>query len=350
MVSGRFQFALVGTGMIAHFHARALGLIPDVAGLAAVVSRDPARAEAFAREFGCEASGNLAALLAARPEIDAVLVATPSGAHLGPVLAAAAAGRHALCEKPLEVSCARIDRLIAAHRTAGTRLGCIFQNRYLPVLGPVRAALASGRLGKLTGAIAEVPWWRDDSYYSGSPWHGTKALDGGGALMNQAIHTIDLLLSLAPPVAEVRGFCSSAGHPGIETEDAAVAALRFEGGAVGMVYGTTSSWPGRPRRIELTGTEGTIVLRDNALEMFAFRRELPGDEAVRRRFGGAATAAGAASPSAAMTPELHAACFRDFVNACRTGAPFSVSGEEARKSVALIERLYRAALPVGNPA
>jgi predicted dehydrogenase len=232
--------------------------------------------------------------------------------------------------------------MIAAHREAGTRLGCTFQIRYTPALQPIRDALREGRFGTLTSAGVYVPWWRSNEYYAESSWHGTQSLDGGGALMNQAIHMIDLLCDLLPPVEAVSAFISSIGHPGIETEDAATAALRFKGGAVGLICGTTSSWPGQAKRLEITGTHGTAILVDDALSVFEFRDKRPGDAEVLGRYGGSRDAHGASNP-AAMSHALHLACFQDFLTALETGAPFRIDGESARRSVALIQAIYKAA-------
>jgi predicted dehydrogenase len=168
-------------------------------------------------------------------------------------------------------------------------------------------------------------------------------LDGGGALMNQSVHMIDLLCDLLPPVESVAGAAVSAvGHPGIETEDAAAVALRFQGGAVGLIYGTTSSWPGQPKRLEITGTDGTAILVDDRLAVFEFRDKRPEDAEVRERFGIGGSAHGVSDPSA-MSHALHAACFKDFLASLETGAPFSIDGESARRSVALIQAIYEAA-------
>lgn len=340
MSTREYGFAILGTGLISKFHARALRDVPG-ARLLAVCSRDARRAEAFAAEFGCAAFTSLEAALA-HPGVDVLTVTTPSGAHLDAALAAAKAGKHVLCEKPLEITPQRVDAMIAAHRAAGTTLGCTFQFRYMPVLQPIREALREGRFGRLTYAGAYVPWWRSDEYYSGSSWHGTQSLDGGGALMNQAIHMIDLLCDLLPPVTAVSAFTSSAGHPGIETEDAATAALQFEGGALGVIYGTTSSWPGQAKRLEITGVNGTAVLVEDRLAVFEFRDRRPEDEAVRERFGKAGGAYGVNDP-AAITPALHAECFKDFVASLETGRRFRADGESARRPVALIRAIYEAA-------
>ena len=332
-----FGFAILGTGMISKFHAHAVRDVPG-ARLVAACSRDRNRAEAFAREFGCEAYDRLDEMLA-HPEVDVLVIATPSGAHMEAAVMAARAGKHVLCEKPLDVTLERVDAMIAAHRQAGTRLGCIFQIRYTPALEPLRAALLEGRFGTLTYAGVYVPWWRSNEYYTESSWHGKQALDGGGALMNQAIHMIDLLCDLMPPIESVSGITASIGHPGLETEDAATATLRFKGGAVGLIYGSTSSWPGQPKRLEISGTRGTAVFLDDRLTVFEFADKRVEDAEVMAKQADAGNAHGASNPSA-MTHDLHTACFRDFVDAIRCGVPFKSDGESARRSVALIRAIY----------
>jgi len=336
----RYGFVILGTGLIARFHARAVLDTPG-AELRGVCSRTQAAADEFAASYGCGAYTDLEQMLAA-PGVDVLLIATPSGAHLEPALAAARAGVHVLCEKPLEISLARARQMMAAHAAAGTQLGCIFQLRHIPALQPIRQAVSRGRFGTITHAAVYVPWWREPSYYRESGWHGTKALDGGGALMNQAIHMIDLLCSLMPPVRRVTGVISSAGHPWIEVEDAASAALLFEGGAIGTIVGTTSAWPGSPRRLELTGTGGTVVLEDDHLRRFEFREGCAGDDEIRRVYAGGAERSGAADPGA-MDHLRHAACVQGFVKALAEETPYEVNGPEACKSIALIERIYAAA-------
>jgi len=334
--------AILGTGAISKFHARAVGETPG-ARLVAVCSREKVHAQAFASEFSCEAFDSLDAMLS-HPSVEVLVIATPSGAHLEAAVAAARAGKHVLCEKPLEVSLERVDAMIQAHRQAGTELGCIFQIRYTKALEPIRCALREGRFGTLTYAGVYVPWWRNDEYYYASSWHGTRKLDGGGALMNQAIHMIDLLCDVMPPIESVSAYTSSIGHPGIETEDAATAALQFRGGAVGVIYGSTSSWPGQAKRLEISGTGGTAVLVDDRLSVFDFRDRRPSDEliALRERDVGCQTAHGATNP-VAMTHALHSECFKDFVNSLQRGIPFQSDGSSARRAVAVIEAIYKSA-------
>ena len=334
----KIGFAIAGTGMIARVHARAVQAIG--ARLVAVCSRQLSRAEAFAAEFGCAAYADLTAMLAL-PEVDILLIATPSGAHCEAAVAAARAGKHVLCEKPLEVTLERVDAMIAAHREAGTALGCTFQIRYTPALEPLRAALREGRFGRITSAGVYIPWWRADAYYHDSAWHGTQALDGGGALMNQGIHMIDILCDLLPPIEEVCGMTAAIGHTGLEVEDVACAALRFKGGALGIIHGSTATWPGYPKRLEISGTRGTAVFLDDRLTVFDFAEPRPDDQRIVST--GVAPACGAADPTAAMTDDLHAACFRDFVQAVETRTPFRIDGVSARRSVATILAIYESA-------
>ena len=172
-------------------------------------------------------------------EIDIVTIATPSGLHAEPVIAAAKAGKHVICEKPLDVTLERIDSMIAAHKRAGTLLAGVFQNRFTDAMVPLRQAIKAGRFGTITYAGVYVPWWRTDEYYKDS-WHGTWKLDGGGALMNQSIHMVDMLCDLMPPVESVQAYTNKLGHPQIEAEDTAVAVVKFISGALGIIYGTSA--------------------------------------------------------------------------------------------------------------
>ncbi|MBR4651966.1 MAG: Gfo/Idh/MocA family oxidoreductase [Kiritimatiellae bacterium] len=303
---------IAGTGLIARFHAQA---VKDSAAtrLVAVCGRDAARTKAFCAESGGEAYTDLDAALS-RPDAGLLLVATASGAHDEAVFAAARHRVPVLVEKPIAITAARVDAMISACREAGVPLGCIFQTRWSEEFEDARRRIAAGELGRITFARADVPWWRDDSYYTGSSWHGTKTMDGGGALINQAIHAVDWLVALMPPVTEVKAFTATLAHP-MEAEDTVSAALRFEGGALGQIYATTASYPGRPKRIEITGTKGTLEI-------------------------GAASAQGTSRPDS-MPCDQHRLAIEAFVESMRGGRPYPIDGAEARKSVDLIERIYR---------
>jgi predicted dehydrogenase len=335
MKTEKYRFVIQGTGLIAKFHARAIQDI-STAQLVGFCGRNISKAKELATEFNCAAFDSVETAL---QQADILCVATASALHLDGALAAAKLGKHALVEKPLEITTARIDQMIAAHQAAGTRLGCIFQLRYIPALEHIRTALKEGRFGKITNIGVHVPWWRDQSYYDDSTWHGKRELDGGGALMNQAIHMIDLMLDLFPMPGIVKAVTSSIGH-GIETEDAAVVALKWNNGAVGMIHGTTSAWPGNPRRLEIFGTEGAIVMVDNAFAQYTFKHARPEDAEILKALGHVhATAAGAAAPGA-MTHDLHTACFKDFIHALDQGDMSDTNALSARPSVALIEQIY----------
>lgn len=333
-------FGIVGTGMIANFHAQAVLAMQD-AKLCGVYDYKMERAQGFGLKYGC-APYNCMEEMLSEPRMDIVLLATPSGLHRDVAIQAAEAGKHVLCEKPLEITVARIDEMIAAHERSGTYLGCIFQLRYMEVLEAIRGLLASNALGTLTYAGVYVPWWRSDEYYAGSSWHGTKAIDGGGALINQSIHMIDILCDLMPPIKKIAGFISSAGHPFIETEDAAAASLLFEGGAVGVIYGSTSAWPGMGKRLEISGTRGTLVLQDEDITVLKLQDGLKEVEReLLSKFGRKPAEAGVgASRPDAIGHLLHQRCFEDFARAVATGGEYSIDGVSARRSVEVIEAIY----------
>lgn len=333
-----WNFGVVGAGLIADFHARAIGDLPNAKFVACCDTNVP-RAEALAQKYGARAYGSYEEMLKS-DDIDIVTIATPSGLHMEPTVAAAQAGKHVLCEKPVEITLERIDAMIQAHDKAGTRLGGIFPYRFNDMMVPLREAIRSGRLGTITCASVYVPWWRTDAYYEGS-WRGTWKLDGGGALMNQSIHMIDMLCDLMPPIESVQAFTGTLGHK-IETEDTATAVVRYTNGALGMIYGTTSSFPGQFRRFEITGTKGTIVNVENSITVWQFADERPEDAEVRSRFTAIQGGGGVADP-AAITHGNHTRNFKAFLESLETGKDFWISGPEARKAVEIILAVYRSA-------
>ena len=338
--SAPLGFGIIGLGLIANFHARA---IADTAGaqLVAVCGRSPEKARAFAANHGdIFSTADLAAFLA-RPDLDVVCIATPSGAHLEPTLAAARAGKHIVIEKPIEITLARMDALLSGVAATGVKMMPIFQARFGDGARTVKAALASGRLGRLCLASAYVKWHRSAAYYADS-WHGTYALDGGGALMNQGIHAVDLLQWFAGLPAEVFSWNTRRVHTGIEVEDTAVASLRFPDGALGTIEATTAAHPGWARRIELCGKNGSVTLEDDRIVRWDFRTPEPGDAAILAAKPDDSMRAGASAPGA-MSHQGHLRQMENFVAAIRTGAPLAVDGPEARKAVSLILALYASA-------
>jgi UDP-N-acetyl-2-amino-2-deoxyglucuronate dehydrogenase len=280
-----------------------------------------------------------------------VTVATPSGLHHDAAVKAAAAGKHCIVEKPMDIRLDRIDEMIASHRSAGTHLGGIFNTRYSEAAKLLKRAAEDGRFGRLTFASAVGPWWRDQSYYDTSDWKGTWALDGGGALMNQGIHSIDLLQWLVDaPVTSVSGRIATLAHENVEVEDTGAAGLVFENGALGTIACTTSMWPGHFRTITLAGTDGTAVLGDTSLLFWRFRSETPEDEAIRERHLGLPGAGiGASDPSAGLDCEGHRAVFAEFLAALDAGRPPPIDGREARKTVSIILAIYESARLGGTP-
>jgi UDP-N-acetyl-2-amino-2-deoxyglucuronate dehydrogenase len=334
-------FAIVGCGMIARFHVRALG---EVAGtrVAALVTRTPASAEKLIAETGLPATPvftNLAEALK-RPDIDVVVVTTPSGAHLEPAVAAASAGKHVVVEKPLEITPERCDRVIEACDRNRVKLCTIFPSRFHDANTTLKQAVDAGRFGRLTLGETTCKWWRSQAYYDEGGWKGTQALDGGGALMNQAIHNVDLLLWIMGDATHVSGFTATLGHERIEVEDTAVACLRFKNGALGVIQATTSVFPGLPKTIAVHGDKGTAVIEQEDILRWDFAEPTSADAKVNERFAQKVGASGGSSDPKAISHEGHARQLADFVRAIRTNTAPLVDGREGRKAVALICAIY----------
>ncbi len=333
-------FGIVGVGLIADFHARAIKEAPGCR-LVAACGRSLDKTEDFARRYGAAfATTELAALLA-RPDIDVVCVTTPSGAHLEPAVAAAKAGKHIVIEKPLEVTLERVDALLRAARDSGVALMPIFQARTGEGAMRLKAALDAGRFGRLVLASAYVKWHRSEDYYRDS-WHGTLKLDGGGALINQAIHGLDLLQWFAGLPAEVFSWNTRRVHTGIEGEDTAVASVRYPDGALGAIEASTALYPGWARRIEICGENGSAVLEDDTLMRWDFREPRPEDDAILQSRPDPAMRSGASAPDH-MTHQGHLRQISNLAAHLRTGSPLEVDGPEARKAIALILALYASA-------
>ncbi len=333
-----WNFGIVGSGLIADFHARAINDIPN-AKLIGCCDKITDKAKQLAQKYQVTAFDNYDEILKS-DEIDIVTIATPSGLHTEPVIAAAKAGKHVLCEKPLDITLERIDSMIEAHEKSGTYLGGIFPYRFNDYITPLKEAINAGRFGTITYTGIYVPWWRTDEYYKDS-WHGTWKLDGGGALMNQSIHMIDMICDLLEPVESVQAFTATLGHK-METEDTAAAVLRFKSGTLGIIYGTTASFPGQFRRFEITGTKGTVINVENTIAVWQFADEQPVDREILTKYGQIKGGGGVADP-AAITHENHARNFKAFINAIEQKTKFKIDGLEARKAVELILAVYKSA-------
>lgn len=337
--SSPLGFGIVGVGMIADFHAQAIAHTRG-GRLAGIATRNAENAQAFARKHSVPFATTSVDELVARPEIDVVCITTPSGAHLEPALAAVRAGKHVVVEKPIEITTERADELLRAADAAGVKVAPIFQARFTDGARTIKAALEAGRFGRLVLASAYVKWHRSREYYTG--WKGTLKLDGGGALINQAIHAIDLLQWFAGLPAEVFSWNTRRVHTGIEAEDTAVAALRYPDGALGTIEATTAAQPGWARRIELVGEKGSAVLDADHIARWDFVDALPGDEAIRTAKDLAELGSGASVPGA-ISFEGHRRQIQDLIDAVRERRPVAIDGHEARKAVALIRGLYASA-------
>ena len=328
------RFALVGSGAIAPTHAR---VITSLAGaeLAGVYSRSAHSGQALAEQFGCAFYQDYEVMLA-DGLIDAVVICTPSGTHAQFAIAAACAGKHVIVEKPLEISLAQADAMIAACEENGVQLGCVFQRRFSPGVMKLKELLTEGRLGKLLYAGCYAKLYRSQEYYDSGAWRGTWDLDGGGVLMNQGIHYVDLLQYLAGPVADVTARCATLGHERIEVEDTATALINFASGALGIIEATTNAWPGLVSRIDLYGSEGTAVIENDELVYISLKS---GEEFRSRPID---AQAGVSSP--AVADDCHAAQYRQIIADLAACQPLSVDGREGRKALEIILAVYRSSV------
>jgi predicted dehydrogenase len=338
-----FGVAIVGCGMIARFHAKALAEVAD-ARLVALVSRDAGKAKRLADELqlSCDIDTDLRRILTRR-DVDIVTVCTPSGAHREPAVAAADAGKHVVVEKPLEITLERCDAIIDACRRNGVQLCTIFPSRFADANVALKKAVEAGKFGRVTLGETTCKWWRPQAYYDEGGWKGTKALDGGGALMNQAIHNVDLLLWMMGRATQVSGFTGMLAHERIEVEDTAVACLRVESGALGVIQATTSVQPGYPKTIAVHGDRGSVVIEQEDVVRWDFTPETDEDRVVRQRFAQKVGASGGASNPAAISHVCHARQLADFVQAIKTGSKPLVDGREGRRAVEVILGIYQAA-------
>jgi UDP-N-acetyl-2-amino-2-deoxyglucuronate dehydrogenase len=337
------HIGLIGGGNITETHARAARAIPGVA-VSAIYGTNAAKIERLCRENGGTPYQDFEAFLRHRP-MDVVIIGSPSGLHAEHGMAAARHGLHVLTEKPIEISTARADALIAAAKQSGVRLAVIFQDRTKPHILQLKSWLDQGLLGKVLFVEGRVKWYRPPEYYANSHWRGTLALDGGGALINQGVHTIDLLLWLLGEVVRVQARTATVLHK-IEAEDTAVATLEFRSGTLGIFHATTAAYPGYPRRVEISGTAGTVVLEHDRI-LAADLRNSPAASSAARDLAALAESAADENQSASSASVSdfrgHQAVLEDFLAAIEQNRPSACDGLEGRRSIVLIEAIYRAA-------
>jgi len=336
-----FYVGLIGGGNISETHARAARAIPGVE-LAAVYGTNSEKVRKLSTEHGGSPVTDFPAFLAHRP-MDLVIIGSPSGLHAAQGIAAAKQGLHVLTEKPIDISTKRADELIEAAERSGVKLGVIFQDRMKPHIRQLKEWIDRGLLGKPLLVDARVRWYRAPEYYANSRWRGTFALDGGGALMNQGIHTIDLLLWLIGDVSQVQARVATQLHR-IESEDTTTALIEFASGAIGTFYATTAAYPGYPRRVEISGSEGTVVLEHDRIIAVDLRNAPPEGTKFAERDGNQ-------SGSSAVVSDFrgHQAVIEDFLCAIQNDSTPACDGREGRRSLALVEAIYRAACSPKKP-
>ena len=360
----QWRCAVVGTGVVGEWHVKTIPVVPN-ATLVAVCDIDPARSAAALEKNKLTTIPQYTDIheMLQKEQIDIVHVCTPSGAHYDSCTAAMEAGKYVICEKPLEIQLDRIDRMIATAQKNGVRIAGVFQNRWNEANRALKAAADEGRFGTLSWAGSFTPWYRPDKYYDDGGWRGTWKLDGGGAIMNQSVHSIDLLQWIMGPVKSVSAYASSRIHSRIEVEDTLSCSLQFENGAFGTIVGTTAMFPGQPARIEVGGENGTAV-SENGLKIFKFRDERPSDEELRVRLAPPPTEGVASKVKAALGEEkynqlfpkigkgggagsntdvaldLHGRNIQAILTAWDEDRDAETNGVEARKAVAIIVALY----------
>ena len=334
-----YGFGIIGCGMISDFHAAAI-LELEHGQLVGVSSRNADNAKRLTDKYNVEGYSDYNELLK-RSDLDIVCICTPSGAHLEPAIATAEAGKHVVVEKPLEITLQRCDEIIQACDETGVQLCAIFNSRFTEGAELVKSTIESGRFGKLTLGDAYVKWYRSQEYYDSGGWRGTWDLDGGGALMNQSIHAIDLLQYFMGPVKSVQAFTDTLAHERIEVEDVAVAALRFKNGALGVIEGTTATYPGMFKKTEICGTKGTAILEEEDIVKWEFELELPEDSQIREKFTQQTDTGGGASDPRAINHANHRRQLENLINGLENDASILVDGREGRKAVEIILAIYQ---------
>ncbi len=344
------SFALLGCGAIASTHAKALLSLPECARLSACGDVDMAKADALALQYATRAMSWREIL--SDDTIDAVSICTPSGTHAALAAEALRSGKHVLVEKPFDVTSKACIPALEAQRESGKVLAVVSQHRFDPASLKVRGWMDQGSLGSLFGVDVRIPWFRTQEYYDSADWRGTWELDGGGCLINQGVHTVDLMLWLAGPVKRVWARSLTAVHPQLPVEDHLCATLDFSNGAIGTLVASTATYPGFPVRLELAGTEGTVIMEGDEIHTVAIRGQetqtgLAHDHARQVASGGTlgATEGSVDKPlgSQWVWGDAHRAQLEDFIAACRTGRPPVVDGHVGLQAVALIGAVYQSA-------
>ena len=352
----KVRFGLVGAGAIAASHITGINGTPG-AELSAICEKNPARVEELKKEYSAPCFTDIEGMLASGL-VDAVDITTPSGLHLEPAIKAIEAGVHVLVEKPMEITTGRIDRMIEAAEAKGIKLGCVFQSRFRPLPRKIKSLIDGGILGEIYSGSAYCKLYRTQEYYDSGGWRGTWEIDGGGALMNQGIHTVDFLLWNMGGVEELIAIAESRGRKNVEVETLAIALLKFKNGAKGVIEATTLAYPQLPDYLEIFGSRGTITFNSSSVTRFELIDPSPGEEKARdevlswdkqkdlHRMDVRKKDVGTVVTSA---DQGHGPVIEDFIQSIRTGGEPYIPGKEARRSVELITSIYESAKNNSKP-
>lgn len=328
----KIGIGIIGTGSIAKTYSKCISEI-DSADVVGMFSKSESRVAEVEKQFGVPVFSNLQEFLD-HDAIDLIVVCNESGNHGEAIKSAALAGKHVLCEKPLEVTPEKVEEAIETCKAQNVILGCVFQNRCASDFQMVLNAVESGSLGKLIMGNAHINWYRNTEYYATNPWRGTLQFDGGAAFMNQGIHTIDLLLKVMGPVHSVFGNIKTLVHD-IEGEDVGAGIVNFKNGAIGNITGGTSLFPGYPERLEIYGEKGSIIMQGGKITDWNVQN-IPAPDVIKAK----ADASGASDPTS-IGHLNHKIVIEDMLHAIATNSTPMVDGAEAKKSVALITAIYR---------
>ena len=333
-------FAMIGCGVVADYH---IGAVQETDGaeLVAVYSRSQTRARTTGEGHGVPWFTDHEAILC-RPEVDVVCICTPSGVRIPIVTDAADAGKHLIVEKPLDVSIENMDRIIRAAASGGVKLMGVFQLRYGQAVNRVRDAVQAGALGKMVLADAYIKWFRPQAYYDADDWRGNWAMEGGGALMTQGSHTVDLLQWIMGPVKRVYARMGTLIHD-IEVEDTVVATLEYENGALGVIEASSAAYPGLPARMEFSGDRGTVVVEADQITKWDIEGKSAEETAAD-----ATDVARAASDSRTFGTEGHKAQIAEMVHILNEGGEPTIDGPESKRAIEIILAIYESARS-GNP-
>ncbi|MGM0459941.1 MAG: Gfo/Idh/MocA family protein [Bacteroidota bacterium] len=326
-----WNIGIVGCGNISDTHAKVVSALPNCT-LAAACTRNRDRLEIFCRTHDTMGYRSYEKFLS-HPNLDIVVICTPSGTHLDYGLKAAESGKHVIVEKPIEITVTRGLNLVEACQKNGVKLSVIYQNRFMDSVAKMNKLLHYGEIGDVFMASASVKWFRDQQYYDQSDWRGTFALDGGGAVINQSIHTIDLLQWMLGDVESVYGYTANASHSDIEAEDNATATIRFQNGVIAVFQASTSIVPAQERRIEFNGEKGTLLLRGDKLTVKTGVK-ITGSPGVSH-------STGASGPLEGLGHENHLKQYQHIIRAISENTEPVVSGRESLKSLAVVEAIYK---------